>query len=76
MLNSHISESLEGLERRIEVWKVALKPKGLRVNLKTKLMISCENARKVTEEGKFTCAVCRKGLGSNSIKHSWNDHFW
>ena len=35
MLNSDISESLEGLERRIEVWKVALEPKGLRVSLKT-----------------------------------------
>ena len=42
-------------------------PKGLRVNIKkTKTMINSENAGKVTVEGKFPCAVCRKGVGSNS----------
>ena len=30
-------------------------------------MISSENAGKVTIEGKFPSAVCRKGEGSNSI---------
>ena len=29
-------------------------------------MVSSENAGKVTTEGKFPCAVCRKGTGSNS----------
>ena len=27
------------------------------------MMISSENAGNVTMEGKFPCAVCRKGLG-------------
>ena len=31
------------------------------------MIISSENAGKVTTQGKFPCAVCRKGLGSNSI---------
>ena len=40
----------------------------MRVNVKkTKTMISSENTGKVTIEGKFPCAVCRKGVGSNSI---------
>ena len=30
------------------------------------MMIS-ENAEKVTEEGKFPCAACKKGVGCNSI---------
>ena len=31
------------------------------------MKLSIENAGKVTIEGKFPCAVCRKGIGSNSI---------
>ena len=30
-------------------------------------MISCENAGKVTIEGKFPCAIYRKGVVINSI---------
>ena len=38
----------------------------LRVNVeKKKMMISTENAGKITEERKFSCVVCREGLGSN-----------
>ena len=33
----------------------------------TKMMISSENAAKVIIKGKFCCAVCRKGVDSNSI---------
>ena len=65
-----VSETLKGLKGRLEAWslKGALESKGLRVNAKkTKMMISCENAGKVTVEGKFLCVFCRKGLGSNSI---------
>ena len=31
------------------------------------MMITSENVGKVTIEGNFPCAVCRKGVGSNSI---------
>ena len=40
----------------------------MRVNVKkTKMMIRSKNAVKVTIDGKFPCAVCRKGVGSNFI---------
>ena len=31
------------------------------------MIINFENVGKITEKGKFPCAVCRKGVGSNSI---------
>ena len=31
------------------------------------MLISSENAAKVTGEGKFPCAVCKNRVGSNSI---------
>ena len=34
-------------------------------------MISNENAEEITEEGKFPCAVCRKGITSFSISVSF-----
>lgn len=65
-----VSETFADLKGRLEPWKEALESnsKGLRVNVKKMNMkISSENAGKVTEEGKFHCPVCRKGLSSNSI---------
>ena len=42
--------------------------KGLEGNImKTKMIISSENGGKVTIEGRCLCAVCRKGVGSNSF---------
>ena len=35
--------------------------------MKTKLMIGSEILGKVTENDKFSCAVCSKGVGSSSI---------
>ena len=53
---------------RLEAWKEASNSKRLQVNVKkTKMMISNENAGKVTIEGKFSYSVCRKDVGSNSI---------
>ena len=44
----------------------------LRVNVKkTKIMISSENAGKVTIKGTFSCAVCRKGVYSNLIPYQF-----
>ena len=54
-----------GLKVRLQAWKGALKSKRWRV--KTKIMISSENAGKVTEESKFSSTVCRKTLDSNFI---------
>lgn len=67
MLILGIGKILEGLKRIPEVKKEALES---RVNSKckmTKTTISSENAEKVTMEGKFLCAVCRKDIRINSI---------
>ena len=59
-----VSETLEDLKGRLGAWKRALESKWLRVNVKKTKMISSENSGKVTIEGKFPCAVFRKGVGS------------
>ena len=63
-----VIETLEDLKGRLEAWKGAFESKRLRVHFKkTKMMISSENAEKVAVEVKFHCAVCREGVGINSI---------
>ena len=57
----------EALKGRLEASKAALESKGLRVNIKEKMMTSSENTGMVTTVGKFPWAVCRKGVDSNSI---------
>ena len=62
------SKSLKGEKESLEAWKEASELKWLRVNIKKKkMMVSSENAAKVTEEGKLPCVVWRKEVGSNSI---------
>ena len=59
---------LNGWNDGLEVWKGVMESKGLRVNVKkTKMMSNSVNTGKVTMEGKFPCAVCRKSVGSNCI---------
>ena len=49
-------------------WKEAMEKKGLRVNAgKTKLMICGTGLDLLQSSGEFSCAVCRTGVGSNSI---------
>lgn len=56
------------MKERLAAWKGILGSKGWRVYVnKTKLMISSENAGKITMKGNFPCAVCKKGLESNFI---------
>ena len=63
-----VSETLEGLEGRLQLWKGRLESNGLRVNVKkTKVMISSVNAGEVSEKGKFPWAVFGKGVSSNFI---------
>ena len=57
-----IAESLEECVRRLLTWKEAMEEKGLRVNAgKTKIMDLLQSS------GEFPSAVCRTGVGSNSI---------
>ena len=71
-----IAESLEECVRRLLTWKGAMEKKGLRVNAgKTKIMICGMELDLLQSSGEFPCAVCRTGVGSNSIfckgcKHS------
>ena len=63
-----ISESLEECVRRLLTWKEAMEKKGLRVNAgKTKIMICGTGLDLLQSSGEFPCAICRTGVGSNSI---------
>ena len=63
-----IAESLEECVRRLLIWKEAMEEKGLRVNAgKTKIMICGTGLDFLQSSGEFPCAVCRTGVGSNSI---------
>ena len=63
-----IAESLEECVRRLLTWKEAMEKKGLRVNAgKTKIMICGTGLDLLQSSGEFPCAVCRTGVGSNSI---------
>ena len=63
-----VSEMHKCLKWRLESWKRALESMGFQVNIKkTKIMISSENAGKVTVEGKFPYAFSRKDVGSNTV---------
>lgn len=54
-----------------EACKRRLESKELRVNVKKrKMIISGENAGKVTGEAKLPCDVCRKCIGSTSILYN------
>ena len=63
-----IAESLEECVRRLLTWKEAMEKKGLRVNAgKTMIMICGTGLDLLQSSGEFPCAVCRTGVGSNSI---------
>ena len=63
-----IAELLEECVRRLLTWKEAMEKKGLRVNAgKTKIMICGTGLDLLQSSGEFPCAVCRIGVGSNSI---------
>ena len=71
-----IAESLEELLERLRTWKQNMESKGLRVNMpKTKLMFCSDGTNTLKDSGKFPCAVCRSGVGSNSIYCNFCDHW-
>lgn len=64
-----IAESEEELIEKIKRWKNGMEEKGLRVNVaKTKVLKCCRKCGQVEESGKYPCGVCKKGVGTNSIK--------
>ena len=71
-----IAESLEECVRKLSTWKEAMEKKGLRVNAgKTKIMICGKGLDLLQSSGEFPCAVCRTGVGSNSIFCSGCKHW-
>ena len=63
-----IADSLEEYVRRLLIWKEAMEKKGLRVNAgKKKVMICGTSLNLLQSSGEYPCAVCRTGLGNNSI---------
>ena len=63
-----IADSLEECVRRLLIWKEAMEKKGLRVNAgKTKVMICGTGLDLLQNSGEYPCAVCRTGVGNNSI---------
>ncbi|XP_056010749.1 uncharacterized protein LOC130051843 [Ostrea edulis] len=63
-----ITDSLDECVKRFLTWKKAMERKGLRVNAgETKIMICGTGLDLLQDSGSFPCAVCRTGVGSNSI---------
>ena len=53
---------------RLLIWKKVMEKKGLRVNAgKTKVMICGIGLDLLQSSGEYPCAVCRTGVGNNSI---------
>jgi hypothetical protein len=64
-----IADTMEGCINKLKSWKAGMESKGLRVNMaKTKLLISGTGLNVLLESGAFPCAVCRSGVGANSIQ--------
>ena len=63
-----VSESLEELTHKFQLWKQGMEAKGLRVNMtKTKYLCSRGNqSRQQIVSSKNLCGICYKGVGSNS----------
>ena len=63
-----IAELLEECVRRLLTWKEAIEEKGLRVNAGNMKIVICGTGLNLLQSsGEFPCAVCRTGVGSNSI---------
>ena len=63
-----IADPLEECVRRLLIWKEAMEKKALRVNAgKTKVMICGRGLDLLQSSGEYPCAVCRTGVGNNSI---------
>ena len=63
-----IATTKEELLTKLAKWKEEMEAKGLRVNMKkTKIMVSGPNLNTLKDSGRYPCAVCRSGVGKNSI---------
>ena len=66
-----MADSMEGCISKLQKRKTAMQNKGLRVNMKkTKFLVSGIGLDVLKNSGKYPCAVCRSGVGNNSIECS------
>jgi len=66
-----IANSLEECISKLRVWKAGMESKGLRVNMKkTKFLISGVSLNLLQDSSEFPYAICRSGVGVNSIECS------
>ena len=66
-----IADTLEECITKLKTWKNGMENRGLRVNMKkTKFMISGAGLDVLRDSDAFLCAVCRSGVGANSISCS------
>ena len=64
-----MAETKEELLERTRMWKRGMETKGLRVNMaKTKVLKFQTESGSSVSSGKWTCGVCKKGVGSNPIQ--------
>src|SRR6476469_3712038 len=64
-----IAELEEDLIKKIQKWKNGFESKGLRVNVtKTKVMKCNQGLQIGANSGKWSCGICRKSVGRNSIQ--------
>ena len=71
-----IAENEQDLINKLNEWKNNVENRGMRVNMnKTKVMISGERQKPVQKAARWSCGVCGRGVGSNSIQctscHKW-----
>jgi hypothetical protein len=60
-------ESSVDLKEKLKNWKVMVEAKGMKVNLATTEVMWMGSEKDHMEIGKFSCVVCGRGIGSNSI---------
>ena len=71
-----IADSMGECITKLKAWKANMEEKGLRVNMKkTKILVSGLGLDQLQNSGKYPCAVCRRGVRSNSIRCS-QCKFW
>ena len=66
-----IADSMGECITKLKAWKANMEEKSLRVNMKkTKILVSGLGLDQLQDSVKYPCAVCRRGVRSNSIRCS------
>ena len=63
-----MAPTMEELGRLVADWRTSLLVKGLKVNTgKSKVMVGSSGGKMIVNSGKWPCAVCGKGVQTNSV---------